>query len=1045
MRWIVALCLRRRGVVAALTLLALILGGLSTLQAPLDVFPEFVPPQVEVQTEAPGFAPQQVEQLVTKPIESAINGAQGVLTLRSESIPGLSVIKIQFQDGIDLYHARQSISELLSEIQTSLPSGVGPPKLSPLFSSTMDLLLIGLTSDTVDAYTLRDRADWLIKQRLLAVPGVAHALVFGGAVREIQIQPDLQKLTSYGFTLTDLADTARKALALRGAGFIDTKNQRILLQSPTPSPDVQAIGNTVLAVRSNTPILLRDVATVKEAPALRAGDALVQGKPGVVLSLASQYGANTLAVTRSLESALAELTPRLEAEGIHIYPALQRPANFIERALGNLEEALVIAGILILAVLYAFLRDWRSALITFLAIPLSLIAAVAVLSWRGETLNTMTLGGFAVSLGVLVDDAIIGIENILRRLRENAQGGSPRSRLDVILEAALEVRGPVIYATLVVIAVFLPELFSTSVQGHFVGPLAFSFILAVLASLVIALTVTPALCALFLTEKDTHEDPRWLIRLKDAQAAAIGLADRHFWFLAMSLAALFAGSLLLLPFLGGTLMPDFKEGHFVIQVSSAVPGTGLDEMMRIGKPISDEIMKLPYVATVEEQIGRAELGEDTSGPHKAEFQGELKNGAAVDQADAEEQLRDILSHYPGLRAEVVTFLGDRISESLSGETAQVAVRVVGDDLDALDTAAGQITRAISGIPGIVDLQFARQSGTPQLSIRPSPEAMAAVGLNMQDVLDVIQADYAGLPVGQTYVGTRSIDVKLLLPDRLRQGPSELTSLMIGGPLGAIPLSQVAEILPTDGRYSIRHDGGQRFVSVTFNVSGRSLQSVVDDAKAAIGQKVSLPPGTYLEFAGAAAAEQSARAEFLLYSAFALALIVLVLFTSFHWPAHAWLVMANLPFSLIGGILAAAFTGLGLSLGVLVGLVTVFGVSARNAILLLAHYEHLVEQEGRTWDLATIVSGAQERLIPILMTAAVTALGLLPLALALARPGQEIEGPMAVTVLGGLVTSTLLNLVFVPELARRYSRNGDSGARSVKSLATATPSANQVSH
>ncbi|MDE2135466.1 MAG: efflux RND transporter permease subunit [Alphaproteobacteria bacterium] len=1022
MRWLAALCLRRKGAVAALALLMLVLGGIATFQAPLDVFPEFVPPQVEIQTEAPGFAPEQVEQLVTKPVENAVNGAQGLLTLRSESIPGLSVITIQFADGIDLYHARQSISELLSEVQTSLPTGVGPPKLSPLFSSTMDLLLIGLTSDKVDDYTLRDRADWFLKQRLLAVPGVAHVVVFGGAVRQIQIQPDLQKLTSYGFTLGDVADAARKTLALRGTGFIDTKNQRILLQSPTPTPDLQALRDTVLAVRSNTPILLRDVAVVKQAPALRSGDALVQGKPGVLLSLASQYGTNTLAVTRSVEAVLGELKPRLEAEGIRVYPALQRPANFVERALGNLEWALAIAGLLILIVLYLFMRDWRSALITFTAIPLSLIAAVAVLRWRGETLNTMTLGGFAVSLGMLLDDAIIGIENILRRLRENAQAGRPHTRTEIILESALEVRTPMIYATLVVIAVFLPELFSTSVQGHFVSPLAFSFILSVLASLVVAITATPALCALFLTEKDTHADPRWLIRLKALQGAAIGRADRHFKLVAGALAGLFAAALLLLPFLGGTLMPDFKEGHFVLQVSSAVPGTGLDEMMRVGKRISDEVLKLPYVASVSEQIGRAELSEDTSGPHRGEFQVELKDDVPVDQTAAEEQLREILSHYPGFQTDVVTFLGDRISESLSGDTSQVAVQVFGDDLDTLDSVATEIVHTVSGVPGVVDLQFARQSGTPQLSIRLAPDAMAAAGLNVQDVLDAVEADYAGLTVGQTYVGTRSIDVAILLPPGQRRGPEDLSNVMIGGPLGAVPLSQVADIKPTDGRYSIRHDGGQRFVPVTFNVSGRSLQGAVTDAKARIAQNVALPPGTFLEFAGAAAAEQAARTQFLLYSAFAFVLIVMLLVMCFRWPAHAWLVMANLPFSLIGGIFAAALFGLGLSLGALVGLVTVFGVSARNAILLLAHYEHLVEEEGLDWNPATILRGAQERLIPILMTASVTALALLPLALAMAKPGQEVQGPMAVTVLGGLLTSTVLNLVFLPELARRFGRN-----------------------
>jgi Cu/Ag efflux pump CusA len=470
MRALVALCVRHYGAVTALTLLALALGSWGALRSPLDVFPEFVPSQVDIQTEAPGFAPQQVEELVTKQVENAVNGASGLATLRSESIPGLSVVNITFADGVDVHVARQGISERLSELGSSLPAGVGTPKLSPLVSSTMDLLKIGLLSDKVDAYTLRDNADWVIKPRLLAVPGVAHVLVFGGAVRQIQILPDPRKLAGFNITLTDVADAARAALALRGAGFIDLAAQRVLIESPTPEPDIRGIGQAVVAQRNNTPILLRDVAEVKMAPALRSGDALIMGKPGVMMSLASQYGANTLTATLAVERALANLEPALKAQGITLYSGLHRPANFIERALGDLKESLVIAVVLILAVLYLFLRDIRAALIAFTAIPLSLLAAIAVLNRMGMTLNTMTLGGFAVSLGVLVDDAIIGIENILRRLRENGARPDPKPRLEVLLEASLEVRGPVIYATAVVIAVFLPELFTTSVQGHFVGP-----------------------------------------------------------------------------------------------------------------------------------------------------------------------------------------------------------------------------------------------------------------------------------------------------------------------------------------------------------------------------------------------------------------------------------------------------------------------------------------------------------------------------------------------------------------------------------------------
>jgi CzcA family heavy metal efflux pump len=859
----------------------------------------------------------------------------------------------------------------------------------------------------------------VIKPRLLAVPGVAHVIVFGGAVRQIQIQPDMQRLTSFGITLAGVADAARAALPLRGAGFIDIANQRVLMQSPIPAPDIDVLGKAVVAVRNEVPIRLSEIAAVKMAPALRSGDSLIMGKPGVLLSLASQYGANTLTTTLAVEQALATLRPALTAQGITVYGRLHRPANFIERALGDLKHSLLIAGVLIFIVLYLFLRDIRAALIAFTAIPLSLLAAIAVLDRMGLTLNTMTLGGFAVALGVLVDDAIIGIENIMRRLRENQLLPKPLDRLEVIREASLEVRGPVIYATAVVIAVFLPEIFTTSVQGHFVGPLALAFIFAVLASLVVAMTATPALCALLLRRHDARPESRWLRRLKVWQSQAVHGVATHFKAVVAVVVACVLAAAVALPFLGGTFMPDFREGHFVIQVSSSIPGTSLEEMLAVGKRISAEILALPYVASVEQQVGRAELGEDTWGPHRSEFHVELKPDSTVDQGAAQDALRKILEHYPGLQSEVVTFLGDRISESLSGETAQVAVKVFGDDLDALDATGDRIVSVLSKIAGVVDLQFKRQSGTPAIAIQLRPDALLASGLKAQDVLDTIETAYTGTQVGQTFSGTRTVDAVVLLPEALRHQPGALAHLMISGPLGPVPLSQVARILVTQDRYSIEHDGGQRRISVTFNVSGASLQSVVQQAAQAIASKVSLPTGVYTEFTGAAQAESQTRNQLMLFSGLALALIIMILFMSFRWRANSWLVLANLPFALVGSVAAIAMTGIGVSLGTVVGLVTVFGVSARNAILQLAHYEHLVEVEGAAWNTATVIRGANERLVPILMTAAVTALGLAPLAFGMNLPGQEIEGPMAVTVLGGLVSSTILNLFVLPALARRY--------------------------
>ncbi len=527
MRWLIALSVRRRAVVTILALAFLVLGSWAALKTPVDVFPEFVPAQVSIQTEAPGLTPDQVETLITRPIEAAVNGAPALAALRSESIPGLSVVSLDFGAGVDAQRAHQDVAERLARVAASLPAGTGAPKLSPLTSSTMDVLKIGLVSDRLDRFALRDLADWNLKPLLLAVPGVARVNVFGGDVRQIQIAPDIGKLEAYGLGLGDLAEAARAALALRGTGFIDLAAQRVLIDSPLPAPDVEVLARAVLTVRNGVPLTIGDFASVTIAAALRAGDTLVQGRDGVLLTISSQFGANTMDVTRALESALADIVPQLTADGITVYPALHRPANFIERALGNLRDGLAVAAVLVLVVLFAFLRDARAALISFMTIPLSLVAATLVLHWFGLTLNAMTLGGFAVAVGVLVDDAIIDIENIIRRLRENAALARPHPRLDVVRDASLEIRSPVVFATLAVVALFVPVYFISGVQGQFIGPLALAFVAAVVASLVVALIVTPALCALLLANDSVRAEARWIGALKRAQArAAVWVSER---------------------------------------------------------------------------------------------------------------------------------------------------------------------------------------------------------------------------------------------------------------------------------------------------------------------------------------------------------------------------------------------------------------------------------------------------------------------------------------------------------------------------------------
>ncbi len=1012
--------IRYRGLVAALSVIWLVAGVILAMRAPLDVFPEFVPPQVTIQTEAPGLAPEQVEQIVTRQVESAVIGAPGIATSRSESAYGLSVVLITFDESADPYAARQGISERLSTLTGKLPAGVGTPKLTPLTSSTMDVLKIGLLSDTVDAFTMRDIADWTIKPRLLAVPGIARVTVYGGEIRQIHIQPKIDRLTALGLTTTDVIRAAREAVALRGAGIIETNSQRITIETPPPEPDTQAIGATLLTIQNDRPIKLSDVATVTFAPAVKVGDATIQGRPGVLVTISGQFGANTLDATQATEAALAELTPALKQRGIEVYPTIHRPATFVVRALSNLQAALLLGSALILAVLYAFLRSTTAALISFLAIPLSLLAAVVILAQFGQSLNTMTLGGFALALGVLVDDAIIDIENITRRLRlANAAGIA--DHLGIVEEASVEIRGSMLYGTLAVIFLFLPILFAGGVQGRFIGPMALTFIIAVLASMLVALTVTPALCAMFLKAHGQTEEPKLLDYLKRAQAWILDRV-RRFWWTTVTLlgaAALTAASAL--PYLHSELIPQFREGHFVLQASMATAGTSMEDVVTVGERITAALLKLPFIDTVAHQIGRAELGEDTWSPDRSEFHIELTPVHTESEEDAQELIRKTLDDFPEVRTETMTFLGDRISESLSGETAQVVINVLGNDLAAIEKAAADIQTSIAPIPGVTDLRMPKTAMVPTVSVKLDTAALSLYGLSPQDALDSLQTAFAGTTVGQTYAGATTVDVVVILPAAERNRLSELNTLMIGNTTTRVLLKNVASIRIAEGRSNIQHEGAQRRVGVTFNgTKDHSLRDVVDNARAAVA-KLELPKDVYVSFAGQAEAERAGQIRLAALTGLAIMLVVAALTMAFRRKGLAALVLINLPFCLIGSIAAIVATGIGLTLGSLVGLVTVFGIGARNSVMMMAHVEHLVDAEGQPLTAETVRAAAAERLVPVFLTALMAALGLVPLALGLGSPGHEIEAPMAIAVLGGLTTATILNLGVLPETLIRLGR------------------------
>lgn len=1024
---IVRWSLQFRGVVLALACLALGYGAWVASHAELDVFPDFVPPQVTVQTEAPGLAPEQVETLVTRPIESALNGLGNQESLRSETIQGLSVITLVFKEGTDVQVARQMVAEKLGEVSPQLPAGVKAPKLSPLVSSTMDLLKVGLVSEKMSPMELRTFADWTLKTRLLAVPGVAKCSVFGGEVRQLQIQVHSDELLARGLALGDVLNAARAATGVRGGGFVETQNQRVVVQTDGQLLTPDEIGNVPVVTAANgAPVRLRDVATVAYGAQAKVGDALVMGKPGVLLTLSSQYGANTMQVTKLLEDVLHDLQPLLEREGITFFPRLHRPASFIEASLLHIRRSLLLGAGLVAIVLFVFLGHVRTALISLAAIPLSLLSAVVAMNHFGVSLNTITLGGLAIALGEVVDDAIIDVENIVRRLRENAALAQPRSALAVVLAASLEVRSAVVYATLIVILVFVPVLTLTGLQGSFFAPLARAYIFAILASLVTALTVTPALTLVFFSRhaKDTAA-PRLQTWLRGNYERLLNGVAGHPGFIIGAVIVFVAVALSRVSQLGGEFLPEFREGHFVLGVGTA-PGASLGEMRRIGEQVSKALLANPHIATVEQQIGRAELGEDTWGPHRSEFHVDLKPLPANEEAGVSGEIRKILEAIPGIQFEVLTFLGDRIGESISGETSPVVVNLFGENLDELDARAAEVAHALESVPGAAEVELRAPPGAPRVAVRLRPADLTAHGLRAVDVLEAVETAYEGAVVGQIYRDNEVNDVAVTLDLATRHYAEDIGHLMLSSGGGQrVPLRLVADVFSTEGRFSILHDGARRRQTITCHPT-RDVQSFVADARRIIAEKVPLPKGVYIEFAGAAEAQRAARQELLLHAAIAgVGILILLGVVLGHWR-NVLVVLCNLPFALAGGVLIVYLAKIfgsesagSLTMGSLVGFVTLFGVTTRNAIMLLSHYEYLVQHEGQGWNLVTAIRGASERLVPILMTATVTALGLLPLALHSNEAGCEIEGPMAVVILGGLVTSTGLNLLVLPTLALRF--------------------------
>ncbi len=1019
---LVSASIRFRGVVLALATLVLVYGVYVIFHARYDVYPEFAPPQITVQTEAPGLSPEQVELLVTRPLENVLNGVNDLTALRSQSVQGLSVVAVVFQDGTDIYQARQLVSERLAEAGAEMPAGVSPPMMSPMTSATGLVLIAGLTSQQRTPMELRTYADWTLRPHLLAVPGVARVTIFGGAVKQLQVQVTPRRLAEFGVSLNDVIDAAGAASGVRGGGFVETAAERVVLQPDGAAAHAEDLGNTVLGVFGGRSVRLKDVATVVEADAPKFGDAQIDGDPGVLLLVSAQYGANTLDVTQRVEDALAEMNPSLDAANITLNPDLFRPADFIRTSLGNMGRSLLFGALLVAVVLFLTLYNVRTGLISITAIPLSLVTAIIVLHQLGASLNTLSLGGLAIAIGEVVDDAIIDVENIYRRFREADPEQRASGLFRIVFDASMEVRGAVVYATFIVALVFLPVLTMSGVQGSLFSSLAIAYILAILASLLVALTVTPALTYVLLPRAVTSPRlPRYVDFLKRVYERMLRALMARPALPIVAAGLLIATAAATLPYLGAEFLPSFRENDFVLHMAM-LPGTSMEESLRMGRQVTASLTANPSVASVTQQVGRAEQFDDTWGPEYSEFYVSLNPLNRQGAESVEESIVDSMRGFPGASFSLKTVLAERMEEVISGSGAEVVIHVFGDDLDTLDRTAAEVLDVVSGVPGAADVRIESPQGAPRVAIRLNREKLVQFGFQPVMLLDAIWTGFQGRVVGQVYQANRVFDVSVILPPEARTDPAAVGSFLVENAEGTrVPLRQLADVFEVPGRYSIGHDQGRRRQNVLCNVRGRDLASFVAEAERALATRVELPAGTYTSFAGTWEARNEAQSQLFLYSSVVGVGILVLLAVVFRSWRNSLLVLVNLPFALVGGVLAAAMTGGSLSVGSLVGFVTLFGITVRNSVMMISHFEHLVTFEGESWGVHAAIRGAGERVMPVMMTALTTALGLLPLALGSGEAGREIEGPMAIIILGGLITSTVLNLLVLPPLAVRFAR------------------------
>jgi CzcA family heavy metal efflux pump len=1016
MKWLVSASLRLRVAVVILTAVLLIAGSRIVSRTRFDVFPEFAPPLVEVQTEVPGLSTSEVEVLVTVPIENALNGVSWLQAVRSKSVLGLSSVVLYFEEGTDIMQARQLVQERLTLLAERLPAVARPPVILSPLSSTSRVLKIGMSSEKLSQMEMTTIAKWTIRPRLMAIPGVANVAIWGERDRQIQVLVDPNHLYTHEVTTTDIVRAAQEAVEIGSGGFIDTPNQRLAVAHTLSVQSAEDLSDVPVAIRNGVPLKLGDLAELVEGFPPPIGDAVINDGPGILLIVEKQPWGNTLEVTQKIEEVLEALRPGLK--DIDIDSTIFRPATFIEMSLSNLNRALLIGCVLVVAVLVFFLNNWRTALISALAIPTSLIVAALILNYRGGTINTMVLAGLIIALGVLVDDAIIAVENIMRRLRINRASGSPDSAFKVVLNASLEVRSAVVYGSVIVVLVLMPVFFLKGLSGSFFRPLALSCALAILSSLLVALTLTPALSLLLLPRAaERRESPflRWLKAQYEALLPKlINRPRRVLAFVAVALVLTVAA----IPFLGEEFLPHFKEYDFLMHWVEK-PGISLQAMERITIRVSKELRSIPGVRNFGAHIGRAEVSDEVVGPNFTELWISLDQG--VDYGRTVDKVQEVVEGYPGLYRDLLTYLRERIKEVLTGAAATLVIRIYGENLDILRQKAEEVRAAIADIKGIIDLKVQPQIMVPQVEVHFRPEVAAQFGLTAGEVRRAVTLLMKGTKIGEFYEDQNIFDVVVWGAPHVRSNIDALRSLKIETPTGGlIPLDEVADVFIAPTPNQITRESASRYTEVTCNVRGRNLGSVARDIESKV-RKIPFARGYHPEFLGEYAAQRASRQRILSLSVFALIGIFIILYTDFGYSRLALLVVSGLPFALIGGVLFVLVSGGVLSLGSLIGFITVFGVAARNSIMLISHYKHLQLKEGYSFGVELIIQGAKERLAPILMTALTTALALLPIIIGGNRPGQEIEHPMALVILGGLISSAFLNLLVMPVLYWKFGR------------------------